>query len=94
MSRVEELLQRQASAFKPLCYGWQGPLGFVFKLKERRFRLVIRGKLFMQRAVAQLPRELWVPHPWRCSGPGWVGPGQLSWWGLPCPQQGVALGGL
>lgn len=42
MSRVEELLQSQASAFKALYYGWQGPLGVGFKLKERRSRLVIR----------------------------------------------------
>jgi len=25
-------------------------------------------------ALAQLPRELWVPHPWRHSGPGWMRP--------------------
>ena len=55
--------------------------GNDLKLKERRFRLDIWKKFFTWRggeAVAQLPRELWVPHPWRCSGPGWVGPGQLS----------------
>ena len=25
-------------------------------------------------ALAQLPIELLVPHPWRCSGLGWMGP--------------------
>jgi len=25
-------------------------------------------------APALLPRGVWVPHPWRCSGPGWMGP--------------------
>ena len=27
-------------------------------------------------AVALLPKGLWVPHPWRCSRLGWMGPGQ------------------
>jgi len=27
-------------------------------------------------ALAQLPRELWMPHPWRHSRPGWMGPEQ------------------
>ena len=30
---------------------------------------------------ALLPRELRVPHPWRCPRPG--GMGSLSWWGQP-----------
>jgi len=25
-------------------------------------------------ALAQLPREAVVPHPWQCSRPGWMGP--------------------
>jgi len=25
-------------------------------------------------AMSQLPRELWVPHPWRQLRPGWMGP--------------------
>jgi len=25
-------------------------------------------------ALARLPRELWVPHPWRYSRTGWIGP--------------------
>jgi len=25
-------------------------------------------------ALAQLPREAVVPHPWRCSRPGWMEP--------------------
>jgi len=27
-------------------------------------------------ALAELPREAVVPHLWRCSRPGWMGPGQ------------------
>jgi len=35
-------------------------------------------KFFTQRAVRpwHCCPELWVPHPWRHSRPGWVGPGQ------------------
>ena len=42
-------------------------------------------------ALAQLPREDVVSHPWRCSRPGWMGPGQLSCWGaaLPMAQGGA-----
>ena len=29
-------------------------------------------------ALALLPRELWVSHPWRCPRPGWMGPGQTK----------------
>jgi len=35
-------------------------------------------KFFTQRAVRQwhsCPEKLWVPHPWRHSRPGWMGPG-------------------
>jgi len=48
-----------------------------FKLKEGRFRSNVRRKLFTQRAVRPwhcCPEKLWVPHPWRCSRPGWMGP--------------------
>ena len=34
-------------------------------------------KFFTQRAVRpwhSCPEKLWVPHPWRCSGPGGMGP--------------------
>jgi len=47
-----------------------------FKLKEGRFRLDA-GEISHSEgseALAQLPREAVVPHPWRCSRPGWIGP--------------------
>jgi len=38
------------------------------------------------------PERLWIPHPWRCSRPGWIGPGATwssirygGWW--PCLWQ-------
>ena len=59
--------------------------GNGFKVKEERLRLDIRGTFCTQRvveALALLPIEVWVPHPWRC---------RLIWWG---GNQPVALGGL
>ena len=42
------------------------------------------------------PERLWMPHPWRCSRPGWTGPGAAwfsitcgDWW--PCMQHGLEL---
>ena len=46
-----------------------------FKLKEWKFRY--QGEVFhseVDEALAQLPREAVVPHPWRRSRPGWMGP--------------------
>lgn len=47
-----------------------------FKLREIGFSLDIRKKLFAGwvdgEAVAGCP-ELWMPHPWKCSRPGWKG---------------------
>lgn len=53
-----------------------------FKLKEWRFRLNIRQKVFTQSAVRPWHScpELWVPHPWRCPRPGWMGP-RAAWAG-------------
>jgi len=36
----------------------------------------------------RLPRELWAPHPQRCSRPGWMGPWAASsgGWQLPIAQ--------
>jgi len=45
----------------------------------------------MGEAVAQLPREAVVPHPWRCSRPGWMGPGQPELLG-DSPPHGTGLG--
>ena len=38
--------------------------------------LEINSFLREQEVLAQLPREVVVPHPWRHSRPGWRGPGQ------------------
>ena len=48
----------------------------VLKLKEGRFRLDVRGKFFTVRVVRcwNCPERLWMPYPWRCSRPGWMGP--------------------
>jgi len=45
--------------------------------------------------LAQLPKEAVVPHPWRHSRPGWMGP-WAAWagGGQPCPWKGLGLGGL
>ena len=48
-----------------------------FKLKEGRFRLDVKGKLFTKRVVRcwnSCPERLWMSHPWRCSRPVWMGP--------------------
>ena len=52
-------------------------MGYGSKLKEERFRLDVRGEILSSEggeALAQLPREAVVPHPWRHSRPGWMGP--------------------
>jgi len=56
------------------------------------FTLVWAFSLFLWRYIIQCPERLWMPHPWRCSRPGWMGPWAAwssirGWW--PCMQQGV-----
>ena len=48
-----------------------------FKVKHGRFRLDLWRKFSMQKVVRPwhcCPEKLCVPHPWRCSRPGWMGP--------------------
>ena len=56
-----------------------------FKLKEGRFRLDVRGKFFTLRVVRcwNCPERLWMPCPWRCSRPGWMGP-WAAWSTIKC----------
>lgn len=37
-----------------------------------------QGEAFHSEALEQLPRWLWVPHPWRGSRLDWLCPGSLS----------------
>ena len=57
--------------------------GNVFKLEEGKINLNVRMKVCTQRAVRhwkRLPRELVMPHPWRCSKPRMDGTlGSLIW---------------
>ena len=69
-----------------------------FELKEGRFRLDMRKKVFMIRMVRQwhrLPREVVDPHPWRQPRSIWRGSehpdGAV---GVPVHCRGVGLDGL
>ena len=72
--------------------------GNGFRLKDGRFRLSIRKKLFTMRVVKpwhRLPIEVADTHPWKHSRSGWTGLwAAWSGWRRPCSWQGVGLGGL
>ena len=57
-----------------------------FKLKEGRFRFDTSNKSLLREwwgAGTACQEKLWMPHTWRCSRPGWMGPwaawGKLLW---------------
>ena len=59
-------------------------------MKEGRCTLSVRKTFLLTgvEALAVLPRELWVPHPWRYPRPGWMGPGQPELVGGSQPMAG------
>ena len=54
---------------------------FHSKLKQVRFRLETGGifslRLWWGPGTGS-PEKWWMPHPWRCSNPGWMGP-RAAW---------------
>ena len=52
--------------------------GNSFKLKDGRFRLDTGEVVHYEwrGAGTGCPERLWMPRPWRCSRPGWMGPWQ------------------
>ena len=76
---------------------WMGEWNNDFKIKERKFKLVVWGKFFTQRAVRpwhhSCPEELCMLHLWRCSWPGWMESWAVpSGEGQPCSCQWAQIG--
>jgi len=72
-----------------------GQGGIALKWKRGDLSKMLGKKFFTQRAMRPWHwcPELWVPHPWRYSRPGWVGPRQPELVGG-SPAHGWGLGGL
>ena len=69
---------------------------FIFTVKDRNAEFTHNQLCLLKKnvysegseALALLPRELCVPHPWRCSELDWMGPWALIWWGAALPMAG------
>ena len=72
--------------------GLRDPAGLRLCPSQHSTWIGLGGKFCTRGAEAQPARELWVPHPWRCSRPGWTGRGQPELVETPSPRQGVRLG--
>jgi len=57
------------------------PSTMCFNTFSRRKKFSISVTLFL--SGYNCPERLWMPHPWRCSRPGWMGP-WAAWSSIKC----------